>query len=131
MKHIFFIFLVVQLSSLTTSAQDPNLKESMVRGKTLYQTNCAACHMAEGEGLSGVFPPLTVSDRLEDKNHLVHVILEGVNGPMEVNGVMYNGQMPGLSLSDREVADVLNYIRNSWGNAHEPITPTEVQDIRN
>ncbi|MBX2900253.1 MAG: cytochrome c [Cyclobacteriaceae bacterium] len=104
-----------------------DLKASMERGKTVYETQCSACHMAEGEGLSGVFPPLAQSDYLADKNRLVKVILQGVRGPMKVNGVDYDSEMNSFALSDEQAADVLNYILNSWGNKTTPVRPSEIQ----
>jgi nitrite reductase (NO-forming) len=83
--------------------------------------------MAGGEGLEGVFPPLAKTDYLNDKNRLVKIILLGVRGSMKINGVDYNGEMLGYNFNDQEVSDILNFIRNSWGNKGEPILPTEIQ----
>jgi mono/diheme cytochrome c family protein len=86
-----------------------------------------SCHMPEGKGLEGVFSPLAKSDQLADKNRLVKVILRGVRGPLKVNGVVYTGEMAGLGLTDEQVSDVLNYVRNTWGNKGASIRPEEVQ----
>ncbi|MBN8651876.1 MAG: cytochrome c [Cytophagales bacterium] len=128
MKKIHLIF-TLSLTTLVLSSfyQTFDLKASMQRGKTIYEAQCMSCHMAEGEGLEGVFPPLAKTDYLNDKNRLVKVVLRGVRGPMKINGVEYNGEMAGFSLNDDEVSDVLNYIRNSWGNKGVPILPTEIQ----
>jgi len=107
--------------------QSFDLKASMERGKSIYEAQCISCHMAEGEGLPGVFPPVAKSDYLIDKNRLVKVVLKGVRGEMKVNGADYNGEMMGFQLSDQETADVLNYIGNSWGNKAEVIKPVDVQ----
>jgi mono/diheme cytochrome c family protein len=123
------IVLILFFSSLgfTSFQQSFNLKASMERGKTIYETQCMSCHMAGGEGLEGVFPPLAKTDYLNDKNRLVKVIVLGVRGPMKINGVDYNSEMLGFKLNDEEVSDILNYIRNSWGNKGVPILPTEIQ----
>jgi len=123
------IVLILFFSSLgfTSFQQSFNLKASMDRGKTIYETQCMSCHMAGGEGLEGVFPPLAKTDYLNDKNRLVKIILLGVRGSMKINGVEYNGEMLGYNYNDQEVSDILNYIRNSWGNKGEPILPTEIQ----
>lgn len=123
------IVLILFFSSLgfTSFQQSFNLKASMERGKTIYETQCMSCHMAGGEGLEGVFPPLAKTDYLNDKNRLVKVIVLGVRGPMKINGVEYNGEMLGYNFNDQEVSDILNYIRNSWGNKGEPILPNEIQ----
>jgi mono/diheme cytochrome c family protein len=104
-----------------------DLKASMERGKSIYEAQCMSCHMAEGEGLEGIFPPLAKTDYLNDKNRLAKVVLLGVRGPMKINGLDYNGEMTGLSLDDEQASDVLNYIRNSWGNKGVPIKPAEIQ----
>ena len=104
-----------------------DLKASVERGKAVYGANCMSCHMAEGEGLAGVFPPLAKSDYLKDRSRLVKIVLLGARGPMKVNGVDYNGEKAGFNLTDQEVSDVVNFVRNSWGNKGEPLRPAEVQ----
>jgi len=108
------------------------LKESMVRGEKLYATNCQSCHMANGQGVASVFPPLAKSDYLmKDKVRSIKQILYGAQGEMVVNGKTYNGQMMAYDmLSDQEIADILNYIRNTWGNKGEIVKPEEVAKVR-
>jgi len=99
-----------------------------VDGSVVYAGNCAACHQANGMGLSGVFPPLADSRWvLEDDERLVQILLHGVQGEMVVRGETYNGVMPAFpQLSDAELAAVLTYIRTSWGNAGAPISTDQV-----
>jgi mono/diheme cytochrome c family protein len=104
-----------------------DLQKSVDRGKTLYQTNCTVCHMPMGEGLSGAFPPLAGNSRLADKTVMIKGLIKGMSGPVVVKGVNYNGAMPAFPFSDQEAADVLNYIRNSWGNKYDAIRPAEIQ----
>jgi len=132
MKQIqAILFLLVLTSLLFSFQQDDQLKESMARGKEVFTANCVTCHMQTGEGIEGVYPPLAKSDYLmADKVRAIKQILEGASGPMTVNGVQYNGFMTGFDLGDKEVSDVLNYIRNSWGNKSEAITPEEVKSAR-
>jgi mono/diheme cytochrome c family protein len=128
MKRIHFIFALFLTTLVLPSFYQPfDLKASVQRGNTIYEAQCMSCHMAEGEGLEGVFPPLAKTVYLNDKNRLIKVILRGVRGPMKINGVDYNGEMTGFDLNDGQVSDVLNYIRNSWGNKGVPILPTEIQ----
>lgn len=122
---LFFLWIVVSLFFSFDQAFD--LKASMERGKVIYETQCMSCHMAEGEGLPAVFPPVAKSDYLADKNRLIKVVLQGVRGEMKVNDTVYNGEMSGFQLSDQEVADVLNYIGNTWGNKTGTIKPADVQ----
>ncbi|MEP2670323.1 MAG: cytochrome c [Cyclobacteriaceae bacterium] len=132
MKRLQAILFLLPLTGILLSlSQDDDLKASMVRGKEIFVANCATCHMQNGEGIEGVYPPLAKSDYLmADKVRAIKQVLEGANGPMTVNGVQYNGFMTGFDLSDKEVSDVLNYIRNSWGNNGDAITPKEVKSAR-
>ncbi len=118
------------------------LAQQMESGKDIYMKAapggglCFTCHQPTGLGLAGQFPPLVDSDWvLGDKDRLIKISLFGLMGEIEVNGVKYNGAMPppGLppgSLSDQQVADVLTYIRNSWGNSASSVSPSEVAAVR-
>ena len=87
--------------------------------------------METGEGIEGAFPPLAKSDYLmADKKRSITQVLNGVTGEIKVNGKTYNGDMPAFDLSDEEVSDVLNYVRNSWGNKGEAVLPAEVKALR-
>ena len=89
------------------------------KGMTVYNANCAGCHGAAGAGQAGVFPPLGGSDYVTgDTKRLGHILLYGLNGKIKVKGVDYNGQMPAWKgqLSNTDIANVLTYIRSSWGN---------------
>ncbi len=127
MKMILVSFIIVSLSITVLSFnQGFNLKASVQRGKTVYETTCITCHMADGKGLEGVYPPL-VKSNMADKNRLIKVIVQGMRGPSKVNGVDYNGEMAGIVLTNQQAADVANYIRNSWGNKAPAILPSHVQ----
>jgi len=101
-------------------------------GAELYATSCANCHGARGGGRYPVFPPLAGSPRVTgDAAQLVPVVLHGMSGPTEVNGVAYNGLMPAFDhLDDRELALVLSHARTSWGNDAGAITEADVAWIR-
>jgi nitrite reductase (NO-forming) len=108
-----------------------DLKASVQRGKDTYATYCMSCHMEQGEGLEGVFPPLAKSDyMMADKKRSIVQTIKGVTGEMKVNGKLYNAEMTGFELTDQEVSDVLNYVRNSFGNKGDAITPDHVQIAR-
>ncbi|PKQ45222.1 cytochrome C [Confluentibacter flavum] len=104
----------------------------MKRGSDIYQDFCITCHMGNGEGLAGAFPPLAKSDYL--MNHRaksIHAIKYGLQGEITVNGKKYNGLMAYQGLTDEEVADVMNYITNSWGNKNNMmVTVKEVSEIK-
>lgn len=112
-------------------------------GPQLYQQNCVFCHGENGQGRVGAFPPLAahlpeLAKTPEGRAHLINVLLFGMQGPIRVRGSTYNGVMPAFSqLTDEQIATVLNYVLNAWGNdkllprEHRPITPAEVANARN
>src|SRR5690606_12001881 len=102
-------------------------------GKKVYDSVCLACHMADGSGVPGMHPPLIQTDWVNgDKERLIEITLNGMSGKIEVNGETYNSIMPPHShLSDKQIADVLTYIRQSFGNNASEITVPEVQKVRN
>lgn len=107
---------------------DHELAESIKRGEQVYTTHCASCHMEDGSGMQGTFPPLAQSDYLmADIRKAIKVTKEGAQGEMTVNGTTYYGFMPAQNLNEKELADVMNYIRNSWGNKGNMVTVEDVQ----
>ena len=102
----------------------------MEKGKRVFAQTCVACHQPEGQGLPGVFPPLAKSDFLmADKPRAIAALIKGLSGPIEVNGQKYNGVMPPVMLNDEQVAQVLTYVRNSWGNSGDIVTVDEVRQV--
>jgi len=111
-------------------------------GHVLYEGNCMACHGGEGQGRTGDFPPLAghvpeMLAREGGRTYLLDVVLHGVAGETEIQGVRYEGFMPGFDrLSDEEVAALLNYLSKAWNNEsalpddHQPWTPEEVAERR-
>jgi nitrite reductase (NO-forming) len=87
--------------------------------------------MDQGQGIENIYPPLAKADYLmADKNRSIDQILRGAKGEMTVNGKKYDMEMPGFDLTDEEVSDLLNYIRNSWGNKGAAVTPADVKSVR-
>lgn len=107
------------------------LEKSMQNGRLVYNDFCITCHLASGKGVANVFPPLANSDYLKNNQEAsIKGIKYGQNGEIVVNGKTYNGAMAALGLDDNEVADVMNYINNSWGNNYgKLITEEEVAKI--
>ena len=103
-------------------------------GKKLYSAQaCVTCHQATGEGQPGNIPPLKGSEWvMGSKAHLARILLNGINGPLTVNGQPYNGNMPafGTKLKDDQIAAVLTYIRQEWGNQADPLSPADVTAAR-
>jgi mono/diheme cytochrome c family protein len=137
MKLIFICLLALSslfaLDSKTNSytSQDP-LQESIERGSEIYTDFCMTCHLPNGEGVENVYPPLAKSDYLlKNREKSIRGIKYGQEGEMIVNGKTYNDVMAPLGLSDGEVADVMNYISNNWGNKNDNIvTEEEVSKIK-
>lgn len=102
-------------------------------GQTLYNGTCSVCHQSNGEGLGGVFPPLANSDYLtsESMSTVIEIVLNGLTGPVSVNGVDYNSVMPPMSqLNDDEIADILTFVLNSWENQGDVVNAKDVADVR-
>lgn len=134
MKRLVFLSGILLLS-LTITALRQNqffdLKASVERGKDVYISNCLACHMDEGQGIEDIYPPLAKSDYLmEDKKRSIQQVLYGIKGPIKVKGKVYDFEMTGVELTDQQTSDVLNYVRNTWGNKGIAVTPEEVKAAR-
>lgn len=115
-----------------TATQNPK-DASIKRGKEVYENNCQSCHQEKGEGIEGSFPPLAKSDFLmKDPKKAITIILHGLNEEIKVNGKTFSMMMPEQSyLSDEEIADVTNFISNSWGNKTKAFfTPAQVKEAR-
>ncbi len=106
-----------------------DLKERMARGKRVFDAVCFTCHMPHGEGQPGIFPPLARSDFLSaDRSRAITVPLRGLNGTIVVNGTTYtNTMLPQSQLTTAQIADVLTYVMNSWGNNLGEVTGAEVE----
>jgi nitrite reductase (NO-forming) len=101
-------------------------------GSVLFKGTCSTCHQPNGEGLANVFPPLAKSDFLaKTPQRAIEVVLNGLTGPITVNGNTYNSVMPPMSqLNDDEVANILTYVLSSWGNNGPQITAKQVAEVR-
>jgi mono/diheme cytochrome c family protein len=105
---------------------------SLANGKAIYTQICLACHMADGGGVAHLNPPLiNTSYVLGDKAALIKIVLNGFNENVEINGKTYSNNMtPHLDLKDKQIADVLTYVRKSFGNRASAITAAEVKKVR-
>ncbi|MEZ4589484.1 MAG: c-type cytochrome, partial [Gemmatimonadales bacterium] len=105
--------------------------EQIAFGQRVFEQNCVACHQANGQGLAGAFPPLAGSDYLNaDPRRAVGIVLNGLTGPITVNGAAFNSTMPSLGLSDDDVANVLTYVYSQWGNSGTTVSPDLVRQVR-
>jgi mono/diheme cytochrome c family protein len=104
-------------------------------GEELFQ-RCITCHQVNGQGIPGTYPPLAGSEYATAKNPAVpiNILIHGIQGPLTVKGTTVNGLMPpygvGVEMSDDEVAAVLTYVRQAWGNNASPITAQQVAQVR-
>ena len=104
------------------------------RGAKVYRNQCAQCHQADGNGVLGVYPPLVASNWVTGHPQVVsRILINGLNGPIVVKGSNYNGNMPafgssGLALSDKDIAGVITYIRQEWGNSASDVTVATIAE---
>ena len=110
----------------------PPLTASMDRGKKVYQTYCLPCHQVDGSGVPRLNPPLIkTSFVLGDKKMLIGIVLHGLDQEIEIDGEVYSNVMASHDfLKDEEIADVLTYVRNSFGNKAPAVKPAEVAAVR-
>jgi nitrite reductase (NO-forming) len=116
-----------QASAAGTLTKDQQFKA----GEVLFKGTCSVCHQEDGKGLANVFPPLAGSDYLKNKKRAIEVVVNGLSGPVVVNGATYNSVMPPMSqLNDDEIANILTFVLNSWGNSDGVVTSAEVKAVR-
>lgn len=119
--------LVTLLAVVAASAR------AQTDGKQVYAKICAACHQPSGAGLPEKYPPLAGSEwATGDEARVVRIILNGLTGPIDVEGESFTAEMPpwGPSLKDEEIAAVATYVRSSWGNAAAPVSAATVARLR-
>ncbi|RYY15985.1 MAG: cytochrome c [Cytophagaceae bacterium] len=114
------------------AAAAPALQASLTRGAVVYKNVCLTCHQADGYGVPNLNPPLIKTTYvLGDKAKLAHIVLAGLQEPVEINGDEYRQHMPAQNyLTDQQVADVLTYVRNSFGNKASAVQVAEVKAVR-
>jgi mono/diheme cytochrome c family protein len=130
MFKTLFIIAIISFVSLSASTSKENHLQTGT-GKEVYALHCQSCHMEKGEGMEGVYPPLAKTSYLKDTKKNIKIILEGQSGEITVNGKKYNSNMPAQPyLTDKEIADVLTYVRSSWGNKYPAVKPAQVKAER-
>jgi mono/diheme cytochrome c family protein len=118
--------------STAVYAQEAIGKEAMEMGKTIYTERCMTCHQIDGSGAQNMIPPIISNDYvLGDKGRIIKIVLNGMSGEIQVNGATYAGEMPShKDLSDEQVAAVLTYVRNNFGNRASAVSKDEVKKVR-
>jgi mono/diheme cytochrome c family protein len=133
MKKTGFIVLLVAVAGIMIAAQTkPVPKKNMEAGKKVYDTYCLVCHQQDGAGVPRMNPPLIkTSFVLGDKKKLINIVLKGMNEEVEIEGNYYTNVMaPHDFLQDQEIADLLSFVRNSFGNKASMVSAAEVKAER-
>ena len=131
-KWILAGMIMISLPVVAQVKKPVSISASVARGKILYKEICATCHQTDGSGVPRMNPPLIkTSYVLGDKAKLIKVLLLGLNEEVEIEGEYYSNPMPSqATLKDQEIADVLTFVRNSFGNKAAAITPAQVKAVR-
>jgi len=125
--YLFFVSFIFNLIQ-----KEKSFEESISDGKLIYEDFCIQCHLFNGEGIEKIYPPLNNSDYLlKNLDKSIYSIKYGLTGEIIVNGIKYNGVMANQGLEDDEIADVMNYITNSWDNSlNVQITTKRVNELK-
>jgi mono/diheme cytochrome c family protein len=104
-------------------------QQYLLEGKQLYKQHCSNCHQMDGKGLGELYPPLAGADYfLSDIQRAACIVKNGQKGEIQVNGIVYNMEMPGVNdLSPLEIAEILTYTANSWGNQTGFVTASDIR----
>ena len=136
LKYLPLTVAAMLLSGITIAAQPETgaatKEQQMSAGEAVFNSNCSVCHQPSGAGLPNVFPPLAKSDFLmADIPRAIGIVLYGKSGPVTVNGNGFDSVMPPMGqLSDEQLANVLTYVTNSWGNSGASIAAAQVRELR-
>ena len=132
MRLLILGYLLIVGGTTASLYQEKTKEESIVAGEEIYQDFCLHCHLTTGAGVSGVFPPLKDSDYLMNNiDKSIAGIKFGLKGEIVVNDEIYDGVMAKQGLDDEEIADVMNYILNQWGNSYDAqITTQQVSEVQ-
>lgn len=138
MKNILVTLTSLTLFASFAKAEESDVKASIERGKAVYMQTCIACHQPTGLGIPGAFPPLAGTEYTGgDARRMIAMTLKGVNPPLKIKEMTYSIPMPPLPTQfpmladDGKLADVINYVRNSFGNKDEKgVTPAMIDAVR-
>lgn len=137
-KHLKIV--LKDIENRRKASEGERLEKTYPRGALLFKTVCQTCHGADGDGIQSLAPPLNQSEIVTgDKHRLAAIVLFGLTGPVNVAGKQYkapeiSGDMPGIGnndeFSDKDIAEVLSYIRSAWSNHAAKVTEKDIQDVR-
>ena len=141
MKVVVFLSLMLPFFAVAQSKKvqkkpaattGAGLQQSVDRGKAVYATYCLSCHQMDGSGVPNLNPPLIQNEWvLGPKTVLIEQVLKGSKGKVEIDGETFHNSMPPMAhLTDQQIADVITYVRNSFGNKASRVAPAEVKALR-
>jgi nitrite reductase (NO-forming) len=138
MKNSLIILSIIASSAIIFfyNFSGPNQTDVKVQGQLtgnqLYKKYCSTCHQADGKGVRGMFPPLSGNEKvIGPSSEIIKIVLFGLEGPITVNERDYNQPMPPQKyLTDKQIADILTFVRSSWDNKASSVTPDEVLKAR-
>lgn len=129
--------VIRDMANQRKASQGGALAKEFPRGNIIFKTVCQTCHGADGEGIESLAPPLNHSEIVTGKKErLIAIVLYGLTGPVEVNGKAYKlaADMPGIGsndeFSDGDIAQLMSFIRNAWGNKAERVTEKDILTVR-
>lgn len=128
-----FVFAQTKKSAAKSTTTAGSLKQSISDGQVVYQKYCLTCHQVDGSGVPNLNPPLQQTKWvLGSKAVLIEQVLKGSKGKVEIEGETFHNAMPplGQTLTDQQIADVLTYVRNSFGNKASRVSVAEVKVVR-
>jgi len=134
---IIFVPLTFGLMALSNSSgnhfvEQQDIRKQMLKGGEVYKKYCITCHQKDGGGVPNLIPPLINTDFVSgDKERLIKIVLNGLNENIEIDGDYFTNTMPPLkTLKDQQIADVLTYIRNSFGNKFSAVSVSKIKSVR-
>ena len=134
-KALIVLISLIAMTAIVLIGCDSHssTEASIARGEKIYTQYCLPCHQVDGSGVPQLNPPLKNSAYvLGEESKLIHIVMHGINEGVEINGDTYTNPMPpvGGNFKDVEIADVLTYIRNSFGNKASAISADQVKELR-
>jgi mono/diheme cytochrome c family protein len=131
--------IIEDIVSIKNRSNEERIRKQFPKGAQIFESICKTCHGKDGNGIAGTAPPLNKSELVADQNKFIPIVLYGLTGPVQVNGKLYkapeiNGDMPGLEqnpeFNNEDIADVVNFVRNSWNNKGERINADDINKVR-
>jgi mono/diheme cytochrome c family protein len=136
MNHLFTVIFAATLSTALLRANETAVAAQVESGQKVYMMVCFACHQPTGLGMPNMFPPLAGSDwaTAPKPDRIIRMVLQGYTGPITINGKPFTSLAPLMpsqaTLSDKQIADALTFVRNSFGNKASAVSADEVAAIR-